>query len=56
MMNYEASVRHLRAQPEQAQTVFDSYLGADNEDSARRFANSEEFAAVSDWRLCLIRK
>lgn len=48
-MNYEESVRWLRAQPEHRQDVTDSYLDADNATAARRFADSEEFAQVAVW-------
>ena len=48
-MNYEESVRWLRAQPGREQEVTLSYLDADNEAAARRFADGEEFAQVADW-------
>jgi SAM-dependent methyltransferase len=45
-MPLDAAIAHLRSDPAQAQMVEDVYLGADVDDSARRFASSLEFDAV----------
>ena len=47
MMTLDDAVRHMRAEPRYADLVRDAYLGADVEDSARRFASSGEFAEVT---------
>lgn len=44
---YEESVRWLRSQPELAEFVEQCYLDEDNLAAAKRFAASEEFAAVA---------
>lgn len=45
-MTLDDAVRHMRADPRYADLVRFAYLGADVEDSARRFEASGEFAAV----------
>ena len=45
-VSYEESVRWMRAQPELQQIVRDAYLDEDLPGAAKRFAASEEFAAV----------
>lgn len=42
----DEAIRWMRTQPKYASIVRDAYLGADLEDSARRFSSSGEFAAV----------
>lgn len=46
MMTIDDAVRYMRADPSYSDLVRDAYLGADVADSARRFADSAEFAAV----------
>jgi SAM-dependent methyltransferase len=45
---YEEAVRWMRGRPEYAELVEQCYLDEDNLAAARRFAASEEFAAVAD--------
>lgn len=42
-MSYESAVRHLRAEPGQAELIRTAYLGEDNAEAASRFAASDEF-------------